>query len=74
MEVKRRPDREKVAEYRAKLARLPEFFPELAAQVICPAFAGGYLEPSPVTFLSREKLCGIAMGDGTMEVVNLGQF
>lgn len=74
VEVKRRPDSEKVAEYRAKLARLPEFFPELATKVIYPAFASVYLDPSLVAFLNHEKIYGIAMGDEVMEVVNLGQF
>ncbi|MCX8090908.1 MAG: hypothetical protein N3I86_08250 [Verrucomicrobiae bacterium] len=74
VEVKRRPDPEKVAAFRHKLARLPEFFPELADKTVCPAFASVYFEPSLIAFLNREKIYGIAMGDEVMEVVNLGQF
>ena len=74
VEVKRRMDAAKAAEYRQKLARLPEFFPDLANKMICAAVASVYLEPSVITFLNREKLYGIAMGDEVMEVVNLGQF
>ncbi len=74
VEVKRRIDAAKVAEYRDKLKRLPEFFPELAGKTLCPAVAGVYLESSVVAFLNREKVYGIAMGDEVMEVINLGQF
>ena len=74
VEVKRRMDAAKAGEYRAKLGRLPEFFPELAGKTICPAVASVYLDPSVVAFLNREKLYGIAMGEEVMEVVNLGQF
>jgi len=74
VEVKRRIDAAKVAEYRDKLERFPEFFPELADKTLCAAVASVYLEPSVVAFLNREKVYGIAMGDEVMEVINLGQF
>ena len=74
VEVKRRIDAAKVAEYRDKLKRFPEFFPELAGKTLCAAVASVYLEPSVVAFLNREKVYGIAMGDEVMEVINLGQF
>lgn len=74
VEVKRRADAAKVAEYRQKLVRLPEFFPELAGKELLAAVASVYLEPSLVACLNREKLYGIAMGDEVMEVINLGQF
>jgi hypothetical protein len=32
------------------------------------------IEPSVITFLNRMKVYGVAMGDETMELVNLGQF
>jgi hypothetical protein len=74
IEVKRRVDAAKAAEYRQNLARLPEFFPELAGKAVYPAVASVYLEPSVIAFLNREKLYGIALGDEIMQVVNLGQF
>jgi hypothetical protein len=74
VDVKRRMDAAKADEYRRKLQRLPEFFPELAGKTVCAAVASVYLEPSVVAFLSSEKLYGIAMGNEVMEVVNLGQF
>ena len=74
VEVKRRMSAAQAGEYRQKLQRLPEFFPDLAGKTICPAVARAYREPSVVTFFNRERLYGIAMGDEVMEVVNLGQF
>ena len=74
VEVKRRIDAAKAAEYRDKLKRFAEFFPELAAKTLCAAVASVYIESSVVTFLNRESLYGIAMGDEVMEVINLGQF
>jgi hypothetical protein len=74
VEVKRRIDAAKVAEYRDKLKRFPEFFPELAGKTLCAAVASVYLETSVIAFLNRERVYGIAMGDEVMEVVNLGQF
>jgi hypothetical protein len=74
VEVKRRIDADKVTEYREKLARLPEFFPELAGKVILPAVASVYLDRTVIAFLNHQKVYGIAMGDEVMEVVNLGRF
>jgi len=74
VEVKRRIDPGKITEYREKLARLAEFFPELAANAVMAAVASVYLDPSVIAFLNRQKVYGIAMGDDVMEVVNLGRF
>lgn len=74
VEVKRRPDPEKVSAFREKLARVAEFFPELAGQRIYPAFASVYFDPSLIAFLNQEKIYGIAMGEEVMELVNRGQF
>lgn len=74
VEVKRRMDAAKAAEYQEKIRRLPEFFPEFVGKALCPAVASVYIEPSVVAFLNRERLYGIAMGDEVMEVINLGQF
>lgn len=74
IEVKRRPNAEKIAEYREKLARVPEFFPEWANKTVIAAVASVYWEASAIAFLNRQKVYGIALGDEVMEVVNLGQF
>lgn len=74
VEAKRRMDATKVTEYRDKVRLLSEFFPELAGKTVYPAVASVYLEASVIAFLNREKVYGIAMGDETMQVVNLGAF
>ncbi len=74
VEVKRKMDAGRAAEYKQNLQRLPEFFPELAGKTVCAGVASVYLAPSVITFLNRQKLYGIAMGDEVMEVVNLGRF
>jgi Holliday junction resolvase len=74
IEVKRRPNAEKIAEYRERLARVPEFFPEWSTKTIIAAVASVYWEASTIAFLNRQKIYGIAVGDDVMEVVNLGQF
>lgn len=74
VEAKRRMDATKVTEYRDKVRLLSEFFPELAGKTVCPAVASVYLEASVITLLNREELHGVAMGDETMQVVNLGAF
>jgi len=74
VEAKRRMNSEKAAQLRGKAASLPEFFPEHVNRRVHCAVASPYLDPSVVTFLSREQIYGIAMGEETMEVINLGQF
>ena len=74
VEAKRRMDAEKAANLHLKAASFTEFFPEYSGKTILCAVASVYLEPSIIAFLNRERLYGIAMGDETMEVVNLGQF
>jgi hypothetical protein len=74
VEAKRRMNAEKATQLHAKAASLPEFLPDLANRQVHCAVASPYLDPSVVAFLSRERIYGIAMGEETMEVVNLGQF
>jgi hypothetical protein len=74
VEAKRRVDASKVTDVKQKLARVPEFFPELSSKTLYGAVASVYLDASVVACLNREKLYGIAMGNELMEVVNLAQF
>jgi len=74
VEVKRRMDAEKAAQMHSKAARFSEFFPEYSGRTVLFAAASVYLEPSVIPFLNRERIYGIAMGEETMQVVNLGQF
>jgi hypothetical protein len=73
-EAKRRLDSQKIREFVEKLESIPEFFPEYAGLKIVPVVASVTIEPSVVTFLNRQKVYGVAMGDETMDLVNLGQF
>lgn len=65
---------EALADIRASTAEIPEFLPEYAAYKLVPVVASVTMEPAVVTFLNRQKVYGVAMGDETMELVNLGQF
>jgi len=74
VEAKRRVNAEKATQLRGKASSLAEFFPDYANRRVHCAVASPYLDPSVLTFLTRERIYGIAMGEETMEVVNLNQF
>jgi hypothetical protein len=74
VEAKRRLDPDKIREFIQKIASVPEFFPEYARHKLVPVVAAVSIDPSVITFLNRQRVYGLAMGDETMELVNLGQF
>ncbi|MBE7499908.1 MAG: hypothetical protein HS113_06280 [Verrucomicrobiales bacterium] len=74
VEAKRRLDPEKIREFVEKVGTLPEFLPEYAGYKLIPVVASVTIDPSVVTFLNRQRVYGVAMGDETMQLVNLGQF
>jgi hypothetical protein len=74
VESKRRLRPEDPDTFLAKLKRIPEFFPEYARHRIIPVLASLRIEPSMVANLTSRKIYGLAFGDETMELVNLGQF
>jgi hypothetical protein len=74
VEAKRRLDSEKVREFQERVNSLRPFFPEYAKHKLIPVVASVTIDPSVLTFLNRQKVYGVAMGDETMELVNLGQF
>jgi len=74
VEAKRRLNPDKVCEFVEKVHSIPEFMPEYARHALVPVVASVSIEPSVVVFLNRQKVFGVAMGDETMELVNLGQF
>ena len=74
VEAKRRLNAEKIREFLEKVNSIPEYMPEYAGYALVPVVASVTIEPSLVTFLNRQKVYGVAMGDETMELVNLGQF
>lgn len=74
VEAKRRLNHEKIREFAESVATIPEFLVEYAGHKLIPVVASVTIEPSAITFLNRQKVYGVAMGDETMELVNLGQF
>jgi hypothetical protein len=44
--------------------------PEYAGHRLVPVVASVTIDPSVITFLNRQKVYGVAMGDETMELVN----
>jgi uncharacterized FlaG/YvyC family protein len=74
VEAKRRLNPEKIREFAESVATIPEFLVEYAGHKLIPVVASVTIEPSVITFLNRQKVYGVAMGDETMELVNLGQF
>ncbi len=74
VESKRRLRTEDPDSFLLKLQKLVDFFPEDAGYRIVPVMASVTIEPSMVSNLTRRKVYGIAFGDETMELVNLGQF
>jgi uncharacterized FlaG/YvyC family protein len=74
VEAKRRLNPEKIREFAESVATIPEFLVEYAGHKLVPVVASVTIEPSVITFLNRQKVYGVAMGDETMELVNLGQF
>jgi hypothetical protein len=74
VEAKRRLNPEKVREFAERVASIPEYLPEYAQYKLVPVVASVTIEPSVITFLNRAKVYGVAMGDETMQLVNLGQF
>jgi hypothetical protein len=50
----------------------PVFYPNFASIIL--ALASIAMEQSLRLFLTRQRIFGLAMGDETMELVNLGEF
>ncbi|MCL4179912.1 MAG: cell envelope integrity protein TolA [Verrucomicrobia bacterium] len=74
VEAKRRLNPEKIREFAEEIGSIPEFMHEYAGHKLVPVVASVTIEPSVIVFLNRQKVYGVAMGDETMELVNLGQF
>jgi multidrug efflux pump subunit AcrA (membrane-fusion protein) len=74
VEAKRRLDPEKIREFVEKVSSIPEYMPEYSGHTIVPVVASVTIDPSVITFLNRQKVYGVAFGDETMQLINLGQF
>lgn len=49
------------------------YFPEYAGKPLIPVFSSLYLSEDVVTYLTRQSIYAVAMGDEAMEVLNLEQ-
>lgn len=74
VEAKRRLNPDRIREFLEWVGEIPGFLPEYAAYQLVPVVASVTIEPTVITFLNRQKVYGVAMGDETMELVNRGQF
>jgi hypothetical protein len=74
IESKSRLNVDDVRELINKLPLFPRFFPEYASHRIFPVAASLAIPDSVLTFMNRNKIYGLAMGDETMELVNFGKF
>jgi ABC-type transporter Mla subunit MlaD len=74
IEARHRLDASDVREMLDKLALFPKFFPEYARHRVILVAASLAIEESLRKFLTRQRVYGLAMGDETMELVNLGEF
>jgi len=69
-DVKSNPRPEYVQQFVEALPAFFDFFPEYQGRRLVPVFASLYLPPEIVTYLTRSRAYGLAMGDEVMELVN----
>lgn len=73
-EAKRRVNPDKIREFVDRISVIRDYFPEHAASRVVPVIASVNIESSVIAYLNRQKVYGVAMGDETMDLVNLGGF
>ena len=69
-ETKSSPRIDYINEFIAVLAQIEDYFPEYAGKTIIPIFASLHIGEDVVTYLTRQRLYAMAMGDETMELKN----
>jgi regulator of replication initiation timing len=62
-----------IDEFAEGLRELDAYFPEFKRHTVIPIFASLALNPDMVRRLSRLKIYGLALGERTMELVNLAE-
>ncbi len=70
-ETKSKPDAEKVYNFIQVLHTMHEFFPEYRDKKIIPLFSSLYIPDDILNLLTRNKIFALAMGEDTMQVLNL---
>jgi len=73
-ETKSKPKIEYVDGFMKKLEQLPMFFPEYANKTIVPLFSSLYIPEDVLTYLTRQKIYALAMGEDVMEVLNMEEI
>jgi len=73
-ETKASPRVSHVDDFRARLARLPGFFPEYKDRPLYPCFSSLYLGPDVVNYCTKQGIYALALGDDTVEVLNYNQL
>jgi hypothetical protein len=74
VEARHRLNTEDARELQEKLPKFRRFFPDYANHNLALVLASIAIEESLRTFLTRQKIYGLAMGDETMELVNHAEF
>jgi len=69
-ETKSSPRIDYINEFIAVLAQIEDYFPEYAGKTIIPIFASLHIGEDVVTYLTRQRIYAMAMGDETMELKN----
>ena len=69
-ETKSTPRIDYINEFIQVLGEIEDYFPEYAGKTILPIFASLHIAPDVVTYLTRNQIYAMAMGDETMELKN----
>ena len=72
-ETKSTPRIEYIDQFIEILGQIEDYFPEYGDRTIVPIFASLYIGEDVETYLTRNQIYAMAMGDETMQFVNFGQ-
>lgn len=73
VETKATPRLKYIEDFAEMLKELPEYFPEWKSHAVIPIFASMAISPDFVKRLTRLRIYALALGDRTMELLNLGE-
>ena len=71
VETKATPRLKYIEDFAEMLKELPEYFPDWKSHTLIPIFASMAISPDFVKRLTRLRICALALGDRTMELLNL---
>ena len=73
VETKATPRLKYIEEFADVMKELPDYFPEWKSHSVIPIFASMAIGPDFVKRLTRLRIYALALGDRTMELLNLGE-